>query len=64
MGADPNGEWETELEAVSEWADAMRVGRMERDEWIVRAHDAGYSLREIADAADLSHAGVKKIIER
>ncbi len=56
--------FETELDGVAEWADALSVARIERDAWIGRAHDAGYSLREIADAAGLSHAGVKKIIER
>lgn len=36
----------------------------ERDQLIREAHAAGASLREIAALVDLSHVGVKKIIER
>jgi hypothetical protein len=59
-----NDEFETELEGVAEWADAFSAARIERDAWICGASEAGYSLREIAEAAGLSHGGVKKIIER
>lgn len=58
------GEFETPLEGVSFWADAMNHDHQERDNWIRHAYELGYSLREIADAAGLSHMGVKKIIDR
>lgn len=60
LGSD---QFETELEGVAEWATALSSARIERNAWICQAYEAGYSLREIAQVAGLSHAGVKKIIE-
>jgi hypothetical protein len=57
-------DWDDTLAEVSRWSDALAAARQNRDDFIQWAYGEGYSLREIADAADLSHAGVKKIIER
>lgn len=42
----------------------MLAARRKRDRLIIQCHADGASLREIAQLAGLSHAGVKKIIER
>ena len=44
--------------------DATRAATVNRDHLIVEAHQAGASLREIAQAVGLTHVGVKKIIDR
>lgn len=36
--------------------------RSERDELIVKAHEAGASYREIAQLVGLSHVGVRRIV--
>ena len=41
-----------------------RTAVAHRDQAIVQAHNDGMSLRAIADAVDMSHMGVKRIIER
>ena len=41
-----------------------RTAIAHRDRAIVEAHDAGMSLRAIADAVGMSHMGVKRIIDR
>lgn len=48
-----------------------RQAEIKRAEWIARrnkaikiAHDEGASLREIAEATELSHVGVKKILDQ
>lgn len=53
-----------ELRLVARTAVKLADARVERDNAVRDAYERGYSLREIADAAGLSHAGVKKIIER
>lgn len=69
---------ELELEAVPDFdamgteqlRDVTRTARRarewtdKRDAAIVEAHRAGDSLRQIADAAGLSHAGVDRIVKR
>ena len=41
-----------------------RTALAHRDRAIVQAHDAGMSLRAIAEAVGMSHMGVKRIIDR
>jgi hypothetical protein len=45
---------------------AKRAEQLERDRYLALRHaaDSGASLREIAEAAGLSHMGVKAILER
>lgn len=45
-------------------AQAAEKKRQERDQLILDAHEAGASLREIADLVGLSHVGVMKIVNR
>jgi DNA-directed RNA polymerase specialized sigma24 family protein len=45
-------------------ADAIAQARAERDEWIVKAHAQGHSLRDIAAAANLDHSTVHAIIRK
>jgi DNA-directed RNA polymerase specialized sigma24 family protein len=49
------------LRAIAAKLDALDK---ERAALILRAHRKGASLREIGEAAGLSHVGVKKLIER
>jgi lambda repressor-like predicted transcriptional regulator len=42
----------------------LKKARTKRDKLIREMHTDGWSLREIAEAAGLSHGGVKKIIDR
>jgi len=53
-----------ELRSVARAAPRVREALDDRDNAIRRAYKAGHSLREIAEAAGLSHGGVKKIIDR
>lgn len=57
-------EYDGTLGEVVEWAEAMGAARVERDRLILKAHKEGHSLRTIGDAAYLSHAAIKKIIDR
>lgn len=50
-----------EVQRTSRRADEWTA---KRDAAIVAAHRSGDSLRQIADAAGLSHAGVDKIVKR
>ncbi len=54
----------SELSAVRRTAANARMALWKRDEHIRAARKEGHSLRVIAQAAELSHAGVKKIVER
>ena len=38
--------------------------RKARDRWIIKAHKADVSLRDIAEAAGISHMAVKKVIDK
>jgi len=49
---------------VTRWANAAEDAIARRDEAIVSMRADGASLREIAEAAGLSHGGVAKIIRR
>ena len=42
----------------------IREATHERDRLIVKARDAGGSLREIAELVGLSHPGVAKVLKR
>lgn len=52
------------LHAVHEAANAVTARIALRDVAIRRALDAGHSLREVADAAMMSHTAVAKIRDR
>ena len=52
------------LELASQLARETRQATLRRDEAIVNASTAGYTLREIGDAAGLAHTTVKRIIAK
>ncbi len=50
------------IELVSQWAVEVRAATRTRNQNIRKAYRAGHSLRAIADAAQMSVEGVRKII--
>ena len=52
------------LNTLRRRAEALERARVERDEAVIRAHERGLSLRVIAQACDLTHEGVRKIVNR
>lgn len=54
----------SELRSVTVRAARVRRAILDRDASICKASAADYSLREIADAAGISHMGVSKIVAR
>lgn len=52
------------LPGLSRAALKLEHAREERDRLIVVAATYGYSLRQIGDAAGLSHTGVSRILDR
>jgi|GEM_PF-1546212 len=52
------------VKALENHTAAADKKRKARDRWIVKAHRAGVSLRDIGEAAGVSHAAVKKVVDR
>ena len=52
------------LRAVRAWTKKANAGRAGQHDAIRAAIEAGYSLRQVAEAAGLSHVGVAKIVKR
>lgn len=52
------------VEAVTRWSEEARAATVARNEAIRNMRDAGASLRQIAEAAGLSHGAVAKILAR
>lgn len=55
---------EMELATLHAVADNLVALTSSRDELVLRLHREGVSLRVIAEAAGMSHVGVKKMVER
>lgn len=54
----------TTAQAVSTWARKAREATERRDDAIRRMRDEGASLRVIAEAAGLTHAGIARVLAR
>lgn len=52
------------LARLTEAASAARAATTERDQLIIEGRNVGLSLRELADAAGLSHTAIAKIDAR
>lgn len=52
------------LANARDYADQARSAMATRDRWVRKAHENGHSLRTIAEAVGLTHAGVAKIVKR
>ena len=52
------------LKQVEHYAFDVLVNTEERDEAICRAREAGLSLRDIANAAGMSHQGIANILKK
>lgn len=50
-------------EQLAWWADEARAATAMRNDWIRAMREAGTSLRQIAEAAGMSPAGVAKILK-
>ncbi len=53
-----------DLRTVANAAKRARLSTESRNHWICVAYGNGFSLREIANAADLSHSAIAKIVKR